>query len=331
MKIALIGPGIMPIPPVGWGAVEILIWDYFLELTNQGHSVDIINKIRRTSAEQVPNTPYTRDLITEINQGNYDMVHIHYDCLCHIIPLLTCNKIAITSHYPYIDQLDKHASDGFHYVFQFLCHNHRHSLFALSQKDYDTFVRFAQKPEKVFLLLNGANHTEITPLDRPGNNKDASIYMGKIEPRKNQQKYQALPNVHFYGKCDNAVFTHLPNYKGEKEHGELMQIMREYGSAVLLSSGENGTPLVIKEALMAGLPVVVNKHSMNDLDETLPFIDIIPDDKLDDLEYIDQVLIESRTKSHLRDIIRKYAEENFAWAVLIRKYADLISNPEFWR
>ena len=30
MKIALIGPGIMPIPPDGWGAVESLIWDYAL-------------------------------------------------------------------------------------------------------------------------------------------------------------------------------------------------------------------------------------------------------------------------------------------------------------
>ena len=27
MKVTLIGPGIMPIPPTGWGAVEILIWD----------------------------------------------------------------------------------------------------------------------------------------------------------------------------------------------------------------------------------------------------------------------------------------------------------------
>ena len=24
MKIAIVGPGIMPIPPTGWGAVEIL-------------------------------------------------------------------------------------------------------------------------------------------------------------------------------------------------------------------------------------------------------------------------------------------------------------------
>ena len=28
MRLALIGPGIMPIPPDGWGAVESLIWDY---------------------------------------------------------------------------------------------------------------------------------------------------------------------------------------------------------------------------------------------------------------------------------------------------------------
>ena len=37
MKIALIGPGIMPIPPDGWGAVESLIWDYALELTDLEH------------------------------------------------------------------------------------------------------------------------------------------------------------------------------------------------------------------------------------------------------------------------------------------------------
>ncbi len=33
MKIAIIGPGIMDIPPKGWGAVEVLIEDYRAELT----------------------------------------------------------------------------------------------------------------------------------------------------------------------------------------------------------------------------------------------------------------------------------------------------------
>jgi hypothetical protein len=43
MKICLIGPGIMSIPPPGWGAVEILIWDYYQALTRLGHEVQIVN------------------------------------------------------------------------------------------------------------------------------------------------------------------------------------------------------------------------------------------------------------------------------------------------
>ena len=41
MKITLIGPGIMPIPPTGWGACEILIWDTKLALEKLGHEVQI--------------------------------------------------------------------------------------------------------------------------------------------------------------------------------------------------------------------------------------------------------------------------------------------------
>jgi len=39
---------------------------------------------------------------------------------------------------------------------------------------------------------------------------------------------------------------------------------------MLLSDGENGTPLVIKEALVAGLGVVVSKYAAHDLDTSLP-------------------------------------------------------------
>ena len=51
MKICLIGPGIMPIPPPGWGAVEILIWDYYCELKKQGVNVAIINKKRNNHGD----------------------------------------------------------------------------------------------------------------------------------------------------------------------------------------------------------------------------------------------------------------------------------------
>ena len=42
MRLALVGPSIMPIPPDGWGAVESLIWDYALELDELGHDGTIV-------------------------------------------------------------------------------------------------------------------------------------------------------------------------------------------------------------------------------------------------------------------------------------------------
>ena len=45
MKIALIGPGIMKIPPDKWGAVEMMIWDYAIILKDLGHRVQILSLI----------------------------------------------------------------------------------------------------------------------------------------------------------------------------------------------------------------------------------------------------------------------------------------------
>lgn len=58
MKIVQITPGLIQIPPNGWGAVEKIIWAYKLELEKLGHEVDI---------------KYSG----EVNQGDYDIVHVH--------------------------------------------------------------------------------------------------------------------------------------------------------------------------------------------------------------------------------------------------------------
>ena len=67
MKIAIIGPGIMPIPPTGWGAVEILIWDQKLALEELGHEIKIVN------------TASPIEIIREVNSFRPDFVHIQYD------------------------------------------------------------------------------------------------------------------------------------------------------------------------------------------------------------------------------------------------------------
>lgn len=333
MKIGLVGPGIMPIPPTGWGAVEILIWQYYTELVKKGHDVVIINKMRQNDKEQKePTTTYCQELIKEINQGEYDFIHIHYDCLYHIMPYLTARSVGITSHFPYIDQYEKHTQYGFANTFSHMCNNERHSIFAVSQKDMETFKAHCKYPERVFLMLNATDSEKIQPVEN-GRFKHRSIYVGNIEPkkindpdepRKQQYKYASLQNLDFYGKCFPwDPFYQLPHYKGEYQHDIMMKIMAEYGNLVLLSIGENGTPLVVKEALMAGLPVVINKHSINDIDITKPYIDVIPDDKLNDMDYIQHVIETNREKQD-KEAIRSYAMKNFSWTVLIDIYLQNI-------
>jgi len=313
----------MPIPPVGWGAVEILIWDYFTELLNQGHEVKIVNKLRQNSREQNDtNSSYCQQLITEINSGNYDFVHLHYDCLYHILPFLTCKKVGITSHYPYIDQPEKHMSDGYSNVFQSICNNTKHTIFALSKKDYNTFYKFSLNKTQIILMYNGANSNEIRCIDEI--NKSCSnntIYLGKISERKGQYKYQHLNGINIIGPGGRE----LSNWKGEWSRDDVYTNLTNYGNMLLLSDGENGTPLVLKEALMAGLPIVINKHSADDLDLSLPFIDIISDDKLNDLSYIENIMNTNRKKQHMYKEIRQYAMQHFDWSVILKNYVNTIN------
>ena len=318
MKICLVGPGILPIPPPGWGATEILIWEYYQEL-KRNHDVTIVNPIRRTPEDSQPNTEYTRKLIQTINDARYDFVHLHYDCLYHILTHLKAPHKAITSHYPFLNQIERHASDGFTPIFRFLCEQSQAYLFVLSNQDEAVFLKHGVPPSRIVLCLNGSNPSTIQQNPR-GLYESKSIYIGKVEPRKRQHLFDTIPNLDFYGPGAN---TSNPSYKGEMNHADLMKLLPHYGNLVLLSSGE-GTPLVVKEALMAGLPIVISECCAADLDAK-PYIDIVPEERIHDKEYVSNLLEASRQKKQrFTHEIRTYAESRFSWQALMKTYVGNI-------
>jgi len=152
-----------------------------------------------------------------------------------------------------------------------------------------------------------------------------SAYVAKIEFRKAQYKYQSIDCIDFIGNYFNSPFSiKETNYLGEWSKKTLYENLTDYGNLILLSDGE-ADPLVIKEALIVGLGVVVSECSSANLDQTKPFITVIPDEQLDNINYVRSKIDENRAVSlKMREEIRQYALENFAWSVIIKKYLTLL-------
>lgn len=312
LRIALIGPGIMPIPPPGWGAVEILIWDYYQELTRLGHKVIIIN------------TPDREQIVALVNRGKFDFVHLHYDVFWSLLDRFQCPKIAITSHYPYIDQSEKHRRDGYFPIFSFLTTQQKYMNFVLADKDAEAFKRAGANSTTIYKIKNGINSSVFRFSENPVF-KDRSIYLGKITPRKNQAKYQKIAGIDFVGGCHDSLFdTSQSNFLGEWTRERIYKDLTEYGNMVLLSEGE-ADPLVVKEGLIAGLGIVVNRSSAENLDLELDFITVIEDNKMEDIDYITEKIAKNREISLRKRIeIREYGISRFDIKVEVGNYLNIL-------
>ena len=296
MKISIVGPGIMPIPPTGWGAVEILIWDSKNALEKLGHKGQIIN------------TKNGREIIDQINSFKPDFVHVQYD---EFVPIMEYIQYpcAITSHFGYIER--KEMFGGYINVaneFQRIKPN----VFCLSEgieKVYN--VMFNIPKEKTFVTPNGVNLDRFRSTDTP-KYPDRSLYLAKIDYRKRQHMFQSIDSLWYAGNIADNRFNQNKNYLGEWSKETLYNNLTEYGNLVLLSDGE-AHPLVCMEALAAGLGVVVCQWGAANLDTSKEFITVIPENKISDIAYVESKMIENReySRHHRKDIL-EYSKQ-FDW------------------
>lgn len=306
MKIAIIGPGFMPIPPRGWGAVESLIWDYYVTLTKMDYDVTIINE----------NNP---QIIIEKANQNFDVVHIHYDDWVYLSEFIKCDTILATSHYAYLEQESKHGN--YSNIFKQFLINEKINIFALSEGIKKTYIRNGFPENKIFVVPNGVQNSLFSFSENP---EDKSIYLAKIDFRKSQYKYHNIENLYFAGNISDERYN-KNNYLGEWNKKFLYKNLTNFSNLVLLSDGE-AHPLVCMEAMSAGLGLVISQYASANLDTTKEFIDVIPNEKLNDIEYVKNIILSNREKSKkLRNEIRAYSCENFDWNFIIKnKYLPTI-------
>lgn len=310
MKICIVGPGIMQIPPVGWGAVEILIWDYKQILDGLGNDVHIIN------------TPNRKDIIEMCNSINPDFVHIQYDDFFDIIDYIKCDNIAITSHYGYLEQ--PHRYGGYARIFDGFLKIKKGRIFALSQGIADVYIKNGFDMNRINVVPNGVRD-DLFSFSEKCEYENKSIYLAKIDYRKRQHLFHNIENLYFAGNVADTKYN-LNNYLGQWDKEYLYKNLTNYANLVLLSDGE-AHPLVCLEAMTAGLGLVLSEYATANLDTNLPFIDVIPESRILDTLYVSDVIRHNRDKSiTMRDDIRKYAITNFSWKNIINhKYLKLIN------
>jgi len=293
----------MPIPPTGWGAVEILVWDTKNALEELGHEVQIVN------------TKDHRQIINAINAFVPDFVHVHYDEFIPIMPFIQY-PAAITSHFGYLER--REMFNGYINVakeFQRL----KPVVFCLSEgikKVYN--VMFDVPKENTYVTPNGVNLDRFRRSMDP-EYPDRSLYLAKIDYRKRQHLFQSIDSLWYAGNLADNRFDTDKNYLGEWSKDTLYEQLTDYGNLVLLSDGE-AHPLVCMEALAAGLGVVVCEWGKANLDLDKEFITVIPEDKINDIDFVEDAIIKNREYSvnHREEII-EYSKK-FEWKEVLRNH-----------
>jgi len=293
----------MPIPPTAWGAVEILVWDTKNALEELGHEVQIIN------------TKDYRQIINGINAFVPDFVHVHYDEFIPIMPYIQY-PAAITSHFGYLER--REMFNGYINVakeFQRL----KPVVFCLSEgikKVYN--VMFDVPKENTYVTPNGVNLDRFRRSMDP-EYPDRSLYLAKIDYRKRQHLFQSIDSLWYAGNLADNRFDTDKNYLGEWSKETLYEQLTDYGNLVLLSDGE-AHPLVCMEALAAGLGVVVCQWGAANLDLDKEFITVIPEDKINDIDFVEDAIIKNREYSiNNREEIIQYSKQ-FEWKEVLRNH-----------
>ena len=344
MKIILVGPGILPIPPKGWGAIEILIADQAEMLKRLGYQVCIVNESNKKKA------------IDKINSLKGDIVHFHYDEHIDWVKEIHCNRRYITSHFGYLSNYSQNTQlfknellfllirviikitpnricrlIGFNTkqrnlieyypIFRKFLHT-RANVICLSEEIEKTYQKIHSKAN--LTVFHNGGRVDLIRFSNKSKNEKEAICVGKIEIRKNQTNLQDIKEIKFVGPIVDKRFNkNNPNYLGIWSRENLFNNLTDYSTLVLISDGE-AHPLVCCEALIAGLGLVISEEASANVDRSLPFIDVISRNDIYKRDYIYKIIKKNIELSNkYRNEIRKYGLSTFNIETLMQKYPPI--------
>jgi glycosyltransferase involved in cell wall biosynthesis len=314
MKMAFIAGGYIPIPPRS-SSILTLIQEYKYYSEKNGHQVDIFNH------QDVLQT------IEQIDRKEYDFVHLHAGSFVAEFDRDLQQRFCFTSHAGHLFQLDR-WDDAFKQEFQ--SYLNAPGIIALSPASKQLFLD-AGYTGYISTQINGIDTQKVNRQER-GNGK--AICLGWIQPRKQQRLLAETLDgklaIDFVGPLDDPAFREglTTKHLGIWSLADVYHRLTEYSCLVLISSGEIA-PLVVLEAMAAGLSIVVSASASANL-HLKDFIKVLPDNILIDRtpehqQIVCESIANSIEKNQLyRREIADYARENFDFSHTIKNYERIV-------
>jgi glycosyltransferase involved in cell wall biosynthesis len=315
MKMAFVAGGYIPTPPAS-SSILNLIQEYKHHSEKNGHQVDIFND------------PDVQQVVATINSGNYDFVHLHAGGFVDEFNQNLQQRFCFTSHAGHLFQLDQ-WDDVFKQEFQ--GYLKAPGIISLSPASKKLFLD-AGYTGYISTQINGVDTTKIDQQPQ-GNGK--AICLGWIQPRKQQtllaNTVDGKVEIDFVGPIDDPDFSEgsTTKYLGVWGLDDVYRRLTEYSCLVLVSSGEVA-PLVVLEAMAAGLSLVVSESASANL-AVKDFIKVLPDRILTDRNPANQKIVCDAISSaiennHLyRSEIIAYVQETFDFSNTIDNYDRIIN------
>jgi autotransporter strand-loop-strand O-heptosyltransferase len=261
MKVVQVTPGIIPIPPNGWGAVEKIIWEYKLKLNKLGVDTQI-------------------KYLNDVPLSGVDIVHIHIANLA-----IEAKQRGI----PYVFSLHDHhvvhngkGSPNYNQNLEAI----KGSIISFCHAEY--LVDFFEETDKLFYLSHGVD-TEFFKCEKPVKSEHRLLCLanngigGDSTYDRKGFRYAIeaaraldLPitiagpenNQHFFNaNLDLLEYDKLTVILNNPDEDNIKELYNTHSIFLHPSSLEAGHPnLTLLEALSSGLPVVGTYDGSQKLD-----------------------------------------------------------------
>ncbi len=315
MRIALVGAGLLPIPPIGYGAVERHIWELSENLKDRGHEVRILNKVTRSEYRFIP------WVVSRLRKSESDIVHAHTSAVGAALSLLF-DSLVFTSHNPVWTASRLNPRGRWGLALERMVARRASAFIALDSRTMEQARHYARSPH----LIHGA--IDPSKWKRSSLEGGYALSVGKIDRRKGYHRFAEQKHDIPYtvagksvGDLRYEVYLRMLGVQLTLDpSSHHLEQLYSQASVYVHPSEFDAFSLAVLEAMASGVPIVASQVSQDQVFEGVNGF-LVKDDSYHDP--VQRLLQDSALRERMGDKSRELVVKKFSWDAVLDGIIDV--------